>query len=391
MKTAVLQVADTGPLDSLVEMLQSVGYRCYLCGDNLRRSLKDLGCDTVLANADLVRNEGYEPPSFDLGEATPEDMYSADLYVDVKAHRNCPKVLEGWPNLRGKVLWYRINGGKPEHVVNSRGDMGDEVNPPCSVLTPNQWYKRRGGYTFQNVWDGGAHSRCVDCGGGISTARDMINHRCPWECIASYACWPPFVRSEDYSFPRPFDPDHVARKEHTNDRYTSPICLVHNFAGWGYGAVLDVAREFGVRVHGLRSPDGLLQHREVRVQLEKCLAYVHLKSSDAPGYALYEALAARCPVVCTRRLLWKNRMEDLLIPGETCYVFDRPTHDPICPEEVAEIRAELGAALKALSSPQENRRIGENGRKKLAELAWSKDRPEDVASLREFFARNFGG
>lgn len=121
------------------------------------------------------------------------------------------------------------------------------------------------------------------------------------------------------------------------------------------------------------------------------MSSVHLKSSDAPGYSLYEALSSACPVVCTRRLIWKNRMEDLLIPGETCFVFDRPAHDPICDEEVAEVRKELGDALKALSSSQENRRVGENGRKKLGELMWSKDKPEDVQSLKDFMTRNFGG
>lgn len=388
MKTAILQVADSGPLDSLVEMLSSVSYSCYLCGPNLRDALRKLGCDTVLANADLVKNEGYEPPAFPLGEAQPDDMYSADLYVDVKAHRNYPKVVEGWPNLRGKVLWYRINGGRPEHVVNARGDQGDEVNPPCPVLTPNQWYMLR--------------SHCDTC--GRVSDKEMSEPHFPdnrgswchgrvemysWH-DKSYACWPPFVGMADYEYPRPKDPAR-AKTPVRNDKYTSPICLVHNFEGWGYGRLLEVAQEFGVRIHGLRSPDGLLQHREVRVQLADALAYVHLKSSDAPGYSLYEALSAACPVVCSRRLIWKNRMEDLLIPGETCYVFDRPTHDPICAEEVAEVRAELGAALKALSSSQENRRIGENGRRRLKDLMWSKDRPEDVASLKNFFARNYGG
>lgn len=360
MKTAILQVADSGPLDSLVEMLQSVGYRCYLCGPNLRDALKRLGCDTVLANEDLVKNEGYEKPSFELGEATPADMETCDLYVDVKAHRNYDRLARSswWHNLRGKVLWYRINGGKPEHVVNSRGDMGDEINPPCPVLTPNQWYREALGQSLFK-----------------------------WK----YACWPPFVRMADYDYPRPFDPSLERASICLRQKYAAPMCLVHNFQGWGYGPLLEVAREFGVKVHGLRSPDGLLQHREVRVRLSDCLAYVHLKSSDAPGYALYEALSAACPVVCTRRLIWKNRMENLLIPGETCYVFDRPTHDPICPEEVAEVRLELGEALRLLSSPQENQRVGENGRKKLRELMWSKDKAEDVASLKDFFFRNFPG
>lgn len=374
MKTAILQVADTGPLDSLVEMLQSVGYRCYTCGPNLRNVLKALGCDTVLANSDLVRNEGYEPPAFDLHEATPADMESCDLYVDVKAHRNYERVtgICGYRNLRGKVLWYRINGGRPEHVINERGDMGDEVNPPCPVLTPNQWYTKTELFLS---------AKQVGSEGSVAIMRPSM----PFD--RSYACWPPFVGMEGYDYPRPHTPGNLRARK----KYAQPLCLVHNFEGWGYGRLLEVAKEFGVRIHGLRSPDGLLSHREVRVHLSDALTYVHLKSSDAPGYSLYEALSAACPVVCTRRLIWKNRMEELLVPGETCYVFDRPTHDPICPEEVAEVRKELGDALKALSSPQENRRVGENGREKLKSLMWSKGNPEDVASLASFLSRNFGG
>lgn len=377
MKTAILQVADTGPLDSLVEMLQSVGYRCLLPDAGLRDALKRLGCDCVLDPKALQREQGYDPPAFELGGAVLSDMkFNCDLFVDVKAQKNCGKVTTCWPNLRGRVLWYRINGGKPEHVVDARGDHGDEVNPPCPVLTPNQWYVR-----------------CLACL-GVGHRTDghggaKVCSRCGRSCQENraYCCWPPFVKAKEYSFPRV-----GSETKRLYQNYLPPMCLVHNLRGWGYGAPLaGLIGEFGIRCYGVGSPDGLIHHREVKVRLSEALAYVHLKSSDAPGYSLYEALASACPVVCTRRLIWKNRMEELLIPGETCYVFDRPTHDPICAEELAEIRADLGAALKALSSSQENRRVGENGRRQLKELMWSKDKPEDVESLRNFFACNFPG
>lgn len=383
MKTAILQVADTGPLESLVEMLQSVGYACLLPSRDLKDVLKSHYCDNVSDIDTLVKNEGYEYPRFKLGEASPLDMDSCDLYVDVKAHRNGPRIWKTLPRLRDRTLWYRINGGKPEHVVNERGDMGDEVNPPCPVLTPNQWYgdclachSRNKILFFRNP------GPCKFCGGDYGSVGKTTN---PY----FYACWPPFVGAEDYSGPRPRGTQEATGRKSRDSRYTPPICLVHNFQGWGYAPLLDVAREFGVRIHGVRSPDGLLQHREVKVHLSQCLAYVHLKSSDAPGYALYEALASACPVVCSRRLIWKNRMEDLLIPGETCLVFDVANHDPLSPEVVAECRREIGAGLKALSDHQENARVGENGRRKLRELMWSKDKAEDIGSLRKFFSANF--
>lgn len=87
---------------------------------------------------------GYENP-FYLPLADPNMMQTTDLFVDVKAHQTYHRIIEKWPNLKNKVLWYRINGGKPEHVIDKRGDHGDEVNPPCPVLTPNQWYKEGSG------------------------------------------------------------------------------------------------------------------------------------------------------------------------------------------------------------------------------------------------------
>ena len=111
-----------------------------------------------------------------LRNASSQEMESADLYVDIKAHRCYDKVVRRWPNLAGKVLWYRINGGKPEHVVNARGDHGDEVNPPCPVLTPNQWYK---------------DALCTD------PMNPKYGAPTPWAGRA-YTCWPVFCRFNDY-------------------------------------------------------------------------------------------------------------------------------------------------------------------------------------------------
>lgn len=356
-KVAVCQVADTGPLESLVVMLRSAGYECVLPTTRLKERLRSFGCDTVLNIDDLVRGMGYEHPVFKMREVDEEVLKEyGTIYVDVKAHRNLPRIVKHWPWMNDRTLWYRINGGKPEHVVNARGDHGDEVNPPCPIVTPNQWYDKL--FTWKD-----------------KEKVDKEHH--PWGEWArhnAYTCWPPFVRMKDHAIPRP-------------SKFQSPMCLIHNLEGWGYGKLVEPFREMGVRCFGAGSPDGLVEHREIPVRLSNTLCMVHLKSSDAPGYALYEALASACPVVCTRRLIWRNRMEDLLIPGETCLVFDRETHDALSDEDVVNCCAEVRQHLVTLQDPRFNRRIGEAGRKRLAEVQWSEER--DGAGFKAWMERMF--
>jgi len=432
---AILQCADTGPLESLVVMLRAVDIDCALPDAKLRDELRRLGCDTVIDPAQLTDSWGYDPP-MELPTASTADMSRTDvLYVDVKAHRNGPKVWAMWSHLEKRTLWYRINGGKPEHVrkgvcdacdgegslmyqmakerclelgghkvdtdrgtwyyvtkdeksiefktiggdcTECRGkgcqeDHGDEVNPPCPVLTPNRWYstclhcQHRNTCTF--FVDPGP---CEQCGARYGEEGPNADPR-------FYSCWPPFHRFKDY--------DHPRGQELGQKRYAPPVCFVHNLAGWGYGPLVEPMRELGVRMHGVRSPDGLVQHREVPALLSRTLAYVHLKSSDAPGYALYEALAAACPVVCTRKLIWKCRMQELLVPGVTCLAFDRETHAGFTPEDITECAREVREALGFLSFEEYNRKVGDAGRAKLLEVMWRPDR--DAASLGEFIATNF--
>lgn len=349
---AVLQVADVGPLDSLVAMLNSVGIACALPNYQLQGELRRLGCSDVLSVDDLVRSGSYDQPIEALPIVKSDAMERNDvLFVDIKAQKNYHKVTERWPNLANRQLWYRINGGKPEHVINANGDHGDEVNPPCPVLTPNQWY-----------------------GLGRLDATNPIGYN---DFSRMYCCWPPFVAIDDY------DPSLRFTKN-----WERPICLVHNLAGWGYGPLANKFRDMGVALHGDRSPDGMLKHREVPTRLSKCLAYVHLKSNDAPGYALYEALAAGCPVICTRKLIWKCRMGELLIPGDTCLVFDKETHAPFSTEDLVQCEHEVRQHLKDLTSPEYNERIGMAGRRQLTKVMWNETR--DRESLREFLLAHYG-
>jgi hypothetical protein len=343
-KVAILQMADAGPAESTALMLRCAGYDVYLPDKKLRDELRRVGCDTVLSPRDLTRGMGYDP--VDIPEIGTEGMNRCDLYCDVKGHRNYERVVRRWSRLANRVLWVRINGGRPEHVVNERGDHGDEVNPPCPVLTPNLWYAEDG----------------------------------PWR-DRSYACWPPFVRFGEYY-------DKWGRADNrTAFVYRPPVCLIHNVGGWGYGPLVSPLRQLGVRVYGNGSPDGLLPHEIIPQKLSAALCVVHLKSSDAPGYAILESLAAACPVVCTRRLIWRCKMESLLVPGETCLVFDRETHDALTADDVHSCTTEVAAHLDRLRDPAENRRVGEAGRSRLQSVMWNEARDGD--SFRRFMGRCF--
>lgn len=363
-KHAIVNCADTGPIESLVQMLDCAGYQCHIPSQKLHVKLKTLG-GLVLRNEDLVRGMGYERHCHlpETGDGhTGMGMDVCDLYVDIKAHQTYGAIVREWPRLTGKVLWYRINGGKPEHVVNARGDHGDEVNPPCPVVTPNQWYKEPAFLQAEHIKSEGS----------------VATMKMPGWANRAYCCWPPFVRMNEY------DPT-----KRSKGPFLPPICLVHNFNGWGYGPLLPAIRRLGVKVFGQGSPDGLVQHRAVSMLLRDAIAMVHLKSSDAPGYALYEAMAAGCPVVCTRKLIWKCRMGELLVPGETCMVFDRETHDGFTEQDLATCAREVNDHLHALRDPAYNRRIGVAGRKRLEQVTWSDKRLRDVESFREFMTRHF--
>jgi hypothetical protein len=352
MKTAILQVADTGPLESLVVMLEYAGYKCYIVGTALRKHLHTLGCDSVYSNDSMVLEGSYDKP-FPIPYAPIQMMGTADLYVDVKAQRNGKKVWKRWPNLKNKTLWYRINGGEPANIPDKGGKRyGNEIDLPCPIVTPNLWYATDG----------------------------------PWSDKA-YAMWPKFVRFDDYYHGRPA----------SLNRYSDPICLVHNFKGWGYHVMQSGMQELGVKIYGQHSPEGMIYHKELPDVLSKSIAMVHLKNNDAPGYALYEALAAGCPLIVSQRLIVKNLMQDMFIDGETCLVFDTmddvsKVHHSHTEEEITRSVKQVAAHLETLKDPDENIRIGFAGHNMLKKLMWNeKRRPKsDGDSFKQFMERMYG-
>lgn len=337
-KLALLQVADTGPLESLVVMLQTAGYECLTPSNALHRKLQDIGCDTVISIKHLVDNWGYSPPIL-LPRANIRDMQKIDLFVDVKAYRNGPKLEKVWPHLERRILWYRINGGEPEVTPH-----GDEINFPYPILTPNQWYGTPG----------------------------------PWQ-DQQYTFWPWFYRWEEFS-PKDIDELQWPKTE-------APICLTHNIRGWGYQRLIEPCRSLGVKFHGVNSPDGLIQNRNLPQVLQRAQALVHLKSSDAPGYSLYEAIAARCPLIVPNLLIKRNLMGKLLIPNQTCLTFGDYSIG-LTDALVEKFSTEISEHLRHL---QQNPRLGkvltENLAEQLQREMWSPYNPRDINSFSQFIQR----
>lgn len=338
MRTAVLQMADSQEIESTTIMLRSAGYRTMICGDALRSALVLAGCDTVIAHASM-RGNGYPELMWDIPEAGLDDMETCDLFCEIKC-RNIVPLWKAWPRLRGKTLWKRVNGARPE--ICPKG--GDEVNLLCPIVTADLWY----GLPEYN-------------GNGLG-----------------YVMWPPFSRLHEY------DPGLRAGLE----SFEPPISLCHGIEGWGYKQILERARAMGILTYGIGNRLGLIANTDVPTRMSRALCLVHLKAVDCPGWVLYEALAAAMPIVLPRRCIERMRAHELFEVGVSCLAYDDWGNEwgrgevdgDTCVEEIAQ-------ALEVLKDPQVNRQIGLEGRERLLRLMWNEERDGD--GFRAFMARHF--
>ncbi len=301
MRLAVVNVADTGPLESTTLMLERAGWAVARPGPDLLRALRAAGLDHVQDPADLTRDWGYPVPLVDR-LAFVKDMDAVDLFVDSKGHANAGRIAAAFPRLRDRVLWLCINGGDP----NQRTDGLPWSDPPCPVLSHNQWHEGR---------------------------------------PRQYTCFPP----------------HARLTVRTPDAGKGPpVCLVHNVGRWGYGSLVAPLRALGVRFHGGGDgTDSLLPHVEALAALSRARCMVHLKAGDAMPFAVIEAIACGTPVVCTRRWIADCRLGRLMVPGVTCLALD--------PEDAVDSAREC---ISAMADPDHRWLIADNARRAWARLEW---------------------
>lgn len=363
-KIAIVNCGHPGSYDSLALMLRAVGWEVRLPDDRLRTELKREGCDTVLDPVSMADGWGGNLHSGAVQRCSVSEFERCGgIFVCVKGHRNGPKVERRWPQYKNRILWYRINGARPCIVPGK----GDELNPPCSVLTPDPWYDAKREFNRPELpeYDPALPHSTLD---------------------RSYSAWPPFAWWGEFQGSRGF-----------RGGYDPPVCLVHNLSGWGYGEVGDrLAKSVRLkRFGGYGSPDGLLPMQVIPSTLSRALCYVHLKSQDCPGYSLYEALSAACPVVVSRAMIDWCHMEPLFEEGVTCLCFDARlpkgygASGATPPIDAAECAREAAECVERLRDPELNRRIGEAGRDRLRSIMWDGDSVADVEGLDTFLQRFF--
>ncbi len=347
MKLAILQMSDTPQVESSAVMLRAAGYEVMVCGPSVRDELRRIGCGTVVSVEQAIQ-WGCDALDPSIRQATLTDMERADLFCEIKVN-NIAKVQERWPRLVERTAFWRVNGARPEHVIRTRDgkreDCGNEMDPGVPTITNNFWYSRPEGVPRPND---------------------------------NYTFWPPYPRALDFN---------PMNRTGTGD----PFCLCHAVGSWGFGCIVPQCEAMGVKVYGVRSPAGSVQHSEVPRIVASGLCMVHLKGSDCPGWALYEALLGGCPVIIAKWLIARGLYYDLYRNGETCFTFgvecdETGRGDAKYDQCVEEIRTLLHY-LKQPVNADHVRGVGIAGRKRLLELMWDAER--DGQAFRDYLGRMF--
>lgn len=263
MLRAVVTGCDTHPIRSLAMMLKSVGYEVSMLTDEAMDKLRKRGYPGGV-DANMLNGMGYVNAG--LPSATETDLETCDLFVDIKKV-DADAMLKLYPRLVGKTIIFLINGGWDDYE-----DYGDFY----PVVTSNFW-----------------------------------------------------VKTNAFKVYMPFDNIHNLQPREKITEFEPPIGLLHNARKWGFGHIIDeVMARTGLRVYGsYDSPAGMLTNDKVGEKLSKALCFIHLKASDCPGYALYEAMASGVPVVVTELFIDRMQFSGMYVKEKTCLTWGREAYE----------------------------------------------------------------
>lgn len=335
MLKAVVTGCDTHPVKSLALMLRSVGFEVSMLSDDAIRKLSKSRHPQGNSykggvTAELLKNMGYVPAGLPL--VGPEALETCDLYIDIKVP-DADAMIQMYPRLKDKTIIFLINGGGDEYVK-----YGDHY----PVITTN----------FH-------------------------------------------VASNAFQVYMPFDNVHNLVPREKQVSFEPAMGLLHNPYNWGFRHILDtVIEKTGVRIFGsYEAPMGILPNEKVGDYLSKSLAFVHLKASDCPGYALYEAFATATPVVVTDLFIERMKYRDLYIDGETCLTWGKTSFtvkedgriEEYMEREKDTMVNEIVDCLEKLKDPEYNYQIGMAGYRKWKEMTeWT---PEKRLELIKFLRK----
>ena len=327
-KLAIVNIPHKQCEQAAVMMLESVGYEVRGPAKELTRELSGYMKQPVSTFIPL--------------KATPKDLQSCDLFVTVKYY-SVLDTIKRYNFLKNKILWFDINGGQPGRALPKAKYKELPLSPVVPYVGSSKWYADSSPYP-------------------VSGPR--------------YVCYIPIDNREECL-------------QTERSMLESPVSLVHNPYKWGYGWIVDLLKESGIKFHGgWGAPDGLLPQSEVPKVLSKALCYVHTKGRDCPGYSLYQALLCGCPVIVSSLFLERTGYSDLYEHNKTCLVVD---DDPklALSKRARVISSRFRRCVDRLRDPVENKRIGEAGRERLLKLQWRSGKDSDRLSFQKFMGENY--
>lgn len=331
---AVLTGIDTHPAHSIALMLRSVGFDVFILSDVAIHALQSRGYKGGVEH-EYLKSMGYSPAN--IPQVGVEALDDCDLFVDLR-EQYIDSFLKVCPRLEGKVLQFLINGGRDDY---------DSCGFKYPVATANMWV---GGEAFK--------------------------------------CYPPF------------DNVHGLKPRSRLSSYEPPIGLLHNAYNWGMKYLINpLIDKTGVRLYGsYGSPAGMLPNKDIGPVLATALCFIHPKSNDCPGYALYEAFASGVPIVCTELLPDRMKFHDLYEDDVTCLMWGRRGrnyNEEDAPTGIIrdwfeatqkDLLEQIVACVEILSDPVENERIGMGGYERWRKLTeWT---PHKKDAFAEFLSRN---